>query len=108
MAAAGLTSTCEPLKPKEAEIKDIGIDLHAKNCVVVIIEERDILVSKRRVANRLDAVLAVLAPHKDDVGRVAVESTYNRYWCKQAADAVLLPRQAIDNHRYAQQLLRGW
>ena len=35
---------------------------------------------KRRVANELGAVLALLAPYRAELAGVVVESTYNGYW----------------------------
>ncbi|MDB5786353.1 IS110 family transposase [Caballeronia mineralivorans] len=35
---------------------------------------------QRRLPNELGAILAVLAPHRDELAGVVVESTYNWYW----------------------------
>jgi transposase len=57
-----------------------GIDLHSTNCWIAILNEAFHTVHECRVANNLEAVLAVLAPHRDALEGVAVESTFNWYW----------------------------
>ena len=55
-------------------------DLHSNNNVLVIIDEQDRVVYKRRLPNDLSAVLSALGPYKKDLEAIAVESTYNWYW----------------------------
>ena len=57
-----------------------GIDLHSNNSVVVITDEMDKRLVRRRCPNDLDTILNVLAPHKSELAAVVVESTYNWYW----------------------------
>lgn len=57
-----------------------GIDLHSNNNVVVVQDEEDHVVGRRRLANDLGAVCAWLEPYRDDLAGVVVESTYNWYW----------------------------
>src|ERR1039457_4433308 len=57
-----------------------GIDLHSNNSVVVISDEEDRIVFQKRLANKLDEILMALAPHKEEIIGVVVESTYNWYW----------------------------
>ncbi len=57
-----------------------GIDLHSNNSVVVITDELDKRLVRRRCPNDLDTILNVLAPHKSELAAVVVESTYNWYW----------------------------
>ena len=57
-----------------------GIDLHSNNSVVVILDERDQTVYERRLRNELPLILAELAPHRESIEAIAVESTYNWYW----------------------------
>lgn len=57
-----------------------GIDLHSNNHVIVIIDENDDTIFERRIANDLSLSLKCLAPYKDDIVGVAVESTFNWYW----------------------------
>ena len=57
-----------------------GIDLHANNSVVVILNEQDQVIYQRRFANHLPTILEPLAPHQADLMVVVVESTSNWYW----------------------------
>lgn len=61
-------------------MKFSGIDLHSNNSFVVIIDETDRIMYRCRLPNELSRILAALAPHRDDLGGVVVESTYNWYW----------------------------
>jgi transposase len=73
--------------PKEADVKYSGIDLHSNNSVVVVSDEVDRVLVRRRVANEAAAILALLAAHRDDLVGVVVESTYNWYWLVDALQA---------------------
>jgi transposase len=57
-----------------------AIDLHSNNSVLVIMDENDKVVYERRHPNELPVILAQLAPHKEMIQAIAVESTYNWYW----------------------------
>ncbi len=57
-----------------------GIDLHSTNNVVVVVDEKDKVVGRKRLANKLETVEAWLAPYRDELVGVVVESTYNWYW----------------------------
>lgn len=57
-----------------------GIDLHANNSVVVLLNDQDQVIYQRRLANHLPAILEALAPYQADITGVVVESTYNWYW----------------------------
>ncbi len=61
-------------------MKYSGIDLHSNNSVIVVSDEADRIVCKRRVPNELGAVLGVLEAHRAELAGVVVESTYNWYW----------------------------
>jgi len=61
-------------------MKYSGIDLHSNNCVVVVSDEEDRIVCKRRVPNELGKVLALLEAYRAELAGVVVESTYNWYW----------------------------
>src|SRR6266540_4829277 len=56
-----------------------GIDLHSNNSMVVVSDETDRILCRRRVPNELGAVLALLEPHRAELAGVVVESTYNWY-----------------------------
>lgn len=57
-----------------------AIDLHSNNNVLVILDENDRIVLEKRLRNELTHVLAQLAPYREEVEAVAVESTFNWYW----------------------------
>jgi transposase len=57
-----------------------GIDLHANNSVVVLLNEQDQVVSQKRLANHLPTILDLLAPYHAEITGLVVESTYNWYW----------------------------
>ena len=57
-----------------------GIDLHSNNSVIVVINEDDEPVYKKKHRNDLQEILPVLLPFRDTLKGVVVESTYNWYW----------------------------
>ena len=57
-----------------------AIDLHSNNNVLVILDEHDKIVYERRLPNELPFILAQLAPHRESIQAIAVESTFNWYW----------------------------
>jgi transposase len=57
-----------------------ALDLHSNQSVLVLIDEKDQVVWKGRLVNDLELVLMALAPYREQVVGVAVESTYNWYW----------------------------
>ena len=57
-----------------------GIDLHSNNSYVVIIDQNDKILYQKRHANDLNTIQSVLAPYKDQLEVIAVESTYNWFW----------------------------
>jgi len=57
-----------------------GIDLHSNNSVVVVQDEQDNVVGKRRLPNNLKRILSWLEPYQERLVGVVVESTYNWYW----------------------------
>jgi transposase len=61
-------------------MKYSGIDLHSNNSVVVVIDEADRVVCRRRLPKELAKVLEALEPYRAELAGVAVESTYNWYW----------------------------
>jgi transposase len=44
-----------------------GIDLHANNSVVVLLNEQDQVIYQRRLSNYLPEILAPLAPYQTDI-----------------------------------------
>jgi transposase len=57
-----------------------GIDLHSTNCWVSIIDEEQKVVREFKEGNDLERILGHLAPFRDDLVGIAVESTFNWYW----------------------------
>jgi transposase len=57
-----------------------GIDLHSNNHVVVVIDDEDRRLYEKRLANDLSLTVTALAPSKETLQGVAVESTFNWYW----------------------------
>lgn len=61
-------------------MKFSGIDLHSNNSVVVVSDEEDRVVFHRRLPNVLAQIVSALAPYREELKGVVVESTYNWYW----------------------------
>ena len=56
-----------------------GLDLHSNNNVIVILNESDQVVFRRRQANVASVILQSLEPFQAELAGVVVESTYNWY-----------------------------
>ena len=57
-----------------------GIDLHANNSVVVLLDEQDRVVYQKRLPNHLEQILHQLSSYQGGIEGIVVESTYNWYW----------------------------
>jgi transposase len=57
-----------------------GIDLHANNSVVAVLDERDQLVYEKRLPNDLATIIGVLDSYRAVLAGCVVESTFNWYW----------------------------
>ena len=57
-----------------------GIDLHANNSYLAILDETDKLVEAKRQPNDLESVRRILEPYRTGLAGIAVESTFNWYW----------------------------
>jgi transposase len=57
-----------------------GIDLHANNSVVALMNEQDEVIYQKRLPNDLPTIVEQLAPYHADIEGLVVESTYNWYW----------------------------
>jgi transposase len=73
-------TSCSHLNQEADMNKYSGIDLHSNNCVVAVIDDTDRVCCERRVPNDLAQIVALLAPHREELVGVVVESTYNWYW----------------------------
>ena len=57
-----------------------GIDLHSNNVLVSVIDEHDQVIYERRLGNDLARICTALAPYRETLAGIVVESTYNWYW----------------------------
>ena len=57
-----------------------GIDLHANNSVLAVIDERGELVFSKRYPNDLERILEGLRAFEEGIDSLVVESTFNWYW----------------------------
>lgn len=57
-----------------------GVDLHSNNSYLAVLNEQLQAVLSLRVPNRLEAILGALAPFRQQLLGIAVESTFNWYW----------------------------
>ena len=57
-----------------------GIDLHANNSVMVLLDEQDQVIYQKRLSNQLPLIVDQLAAYAADRQGLVVESTYNWYW----------------------------
>lgn len=57
-----------------------GIDLHSNNLVIGMVDSSGKRLGHRKLACELKGVLEFLAPYRERLEKVAVESTYNWYW----------------------------
>src|SRR5262245_51781401 len=76
-----------------------GIDLHANNCVIVLINEQDEVIYRKRLPNALTTILEQLAPYHMQMKGLVVESPYNWYWLVEGlieADyQIAIPRKQV-------------
>jgi transposase len=56
-----------------------GIDLHANNSVVVLLNDKDQVIYQKRLPNHLPVILEPLSLYHREIEGVVVESTYNWY-----------------------------
>lgn len=57
-----------------------GIDLHSNNSVLVISNEKDVVVYEKRLKNDSNTIVRALEPYASVLAGVVVESTFNWYW----------------------------
>ena len=78
-------------------MKYSGIDLHSNNSVVVVSDEADRVLVRRRVPNDAEAILALLAAHRDDLHVAGYDVAYQEYsgghdffwWRETLADGLI-------------------
>ena len=61
-------------------MKHCGIDLHANNSVVSVVDEEDHVVAEKRLPNDLEKIIGLIKPWQSQLADVVVESTFNWYW----------------------------
>ena len=57
-----------------------AIDLHSNNSMLVVLDKDDHVILERRLKNDLERIRLALAPYRESICGIAVESTYNWYW----------------------------
>jgi transposase len=57
-----------------------AIDLHSNNSMLVVLDKDDHVILERRLKNDLERIRLALAPYRESIRGIAVESTYNWYW----------------------------
>lgn len=70
-----------------------GIDLHANNSVVAVLDEQDRTVYEKRLPNDLATIINVLCIYQAELDACVVESTYNWYWLVDGLMAAGFPVQ---------------
>lgn len=58
----------------------VGMDLHATNTYIGIIDEAGVRLKGGRVNNSLAMILCMLEPYGEEIEGIVVESTFNWYW----------------------------
>ncbi|WP_147654169.1 IS110 family transposase [Vulcaniibacterium gelatinicum] len=71
-------------------------DLHSNNTVLAVIDDTGSLRCRQRLPNELGLIDAALAPFRDGLCGVAVESTYNAYWLIDGLQAAGYPAQMVN------------
>ena len=57
-----------------------GIDLHSTNHLVAVTDETDKRLFEKRLPNDVSFTVEALAPYRDELAGIAIESTFNWYW----------------------------
>jgi transposase len=57
-----------------------GIDLHSNNVLVGLVDEEGRRLGHRKLNCDLEQIVTFLAPYRERLGCVAIESTFNWYW----------------------------
>jgi transposase len=70
-----------------------GIDLHANNSVVAVLDEEDQTVYEKRLPNDLATITEALGLYQSELAACVVESTYNWYWLVDGLMAAGFPVQ---------------
>jgi hypothetical protein len=65
-----------------------GIDLHARNCYLAILNQERKLIAQGRYDNDVGVIVRALEPCREEITGIAVESTYNWYWLTDGLEEV--------------------
>jgi len=76
-----------------------GMDLHGDNVYCTLMDRNYKSVFDQRLPNDLPTVLAALAPYRERLAGVAVESTYNWYWLVDGLQAGKYPSRLANPAR---------
>lgn len=79
-----------------------GIDLHSNNAMVGLMDQEGRRLGHQKVDCDLKQILEFLSPHKPQLERVAVESTYNWYWLVDGLQAHGYPAVLANPAKIAQ------
>jgi transposase len=71
-------------------------DLHSNNTVLAVIDESGTERYRRRLPNDLSILGEALAPFREELVGVAVESTYNAYWLIDGLQAAGYPTKMVN------------
>jgi len=58
----------------------VGIDLHSNNALCGLMDESGLRLVHQKLPCDLATILQLLAPYKESIATIAVESTFNWYW----------------------------
>jgi transposase len=58
----------------------VGVDLHANNIFVAVIDKKGKRLEQKKLPNDLAVILEYFKPHQKEIVGIVVESTYNWYW----------------------------
>ncbi len=58
----------------------VGIDLHSNNSYIAVIDTDNNRIFRKKARNNLLEIIKLLAPFKQQIKGIVVESTYNWYW----------------------------
>lgn len=64
-----------------------GIDLHSNNSFLVISQADEKIIYEKCLSNSIDRIVNELAPYKEHLSGIVVESTYNWYWLVDGLEA---------------------
>lgn len=90
----GVKSACRTRGKQRKEASMVlygGMDLHGDNVYCTVMGSDYQPVFERRLPNELPAILEALAPYRERLAGVAVESTYNWYWLVDGLQARAYP-----------------